>query len=632
MDAVFAVVPFADIKHPSIGVSTILANAKRAGFAACIEYVNLQLAAWIGRDLYEWIADLGDQLLLDTTTPSVSLVGDWFFAGLLFPGQLPPDEEYLAKFVAPDRGGRERIASLVECRRLYAARFVEHAAQQILQYEPRVVGFTSTFHQTCCCLAVAKRLKESENPPVVIMGGANCEGEMGLQLIRSFPWIDYICTGEGDVVALDFLERYIRQNNPEPPHGILRQGFADRLRTPQPLSCLDDLPVPDFHDYFAQLTVADFGDMKPTLLVQTARGCWWGEKHHCTFCGLNGESMAYRSKSPERVLSELAELSETYGLERVDSVDNILDTRYIRTVFPELIRRESGLDLFYEIKANLRYEQLKIMRRGGVRSVQPGIETLSNEILRIMRKGCTGLQNIQVLRWCDELGILATWNMLYGFPNEPPDAYARMAELIPQLTHLIPPAFCIRVRMDRFSPLYNQAAEFGLDHVRAMEAYSYVYPLPVEALQNLAYFFDFDYRDGRVPVDYALPVVQRIEDWAALAGTKPPRLDAYAAGRVLVIVDTRPCAVHRRHVFTGLAARVYQECDAAVKAPSLARRLEAAEADVRRIVDRFLDEKLMAEMEGQVLSLAVFRNRDAGAAPTDETGSFANELVTLAGA
>ena len=618
MDIVFAVVPFADVRNPSIGVSTILGGVKRAGFSGCVEYVNLQLAAWIGRPLYEWIGEMGDPLLLDTTVPSVSLLGDWFFTGVLFPGQLPSDDEYLAKFVAPDRGGSERIPALLEAREKYAARFVEYAAGEILKHRPRVVGFTSTFHQTCCCLAVAKALKQSAAlvhapPPTVIFGGANCEGEMGLQLIRSFPWIDYICTGEGDDVVPEFLERLIRHNDPDPPHGILRQGYADALRVPKPVSRMDDLPVPDFHDYFEKLGRSGLDDVKPILQVQTARGCWWGEKHHCTFCGLNGESMAYRSKSPERVLAELTELSETYGLRRVDSVDNILDTRYIQTLFPELIRRGSDLQLFFEIKANLRYDQLKTLKRGGVWSVQPGIETLGNQTLQVMRKGCTGLQNIQLLRWCEELEMAPIWNMLYGFPHEPPEEYGRMAELIPLLTHLPPPAFCIRVRMDRFSPLYNQAAEFGLNNVRVMEAYSYVYPLPESALRNLAYFFEFDYGDGRLPADYAIPVVKRVEEWARIVEEKPPRLDVYGAGKMLVIVDTRPCATRRQHVFTGLAARVYQGCDSAVKAPSLARRLLAPEVEVRNAIDRFMEEKLMVEMDGQFLSLAIFRNRDEAA-------------------
>ena len=48
----------------------------------------------------------------------------------------------------------------------------------------------------------------------------------------------------------------------------------------------------------------------PTLLFETSRGCWWGAKSHCTFCGLNGETMAFRSKSPRRALDELEQLGD----------------------------------------------------------------------------------------------------------------------------------------------------------------------------------------------------------------------------------------------------------------------------------------------------------------------------------
>jgi ribosomal peptide maturation radical SAM protein 1 len=607
MDLVLAVLPFADFKRPSLGLSTLQASVRRRGFSSHIEYVHLDLAAWIGQDLYNWIAEGSEVLLMDTTKPSVSLVGEWFFAHLLFPGQRPSDEEYLHKFVAPDMRARERIPQLVEARQ-HAASFVEHAVREIVKEQPRVVGFTSTFQQTSCCLAVAKRLKEEERAPAVIFGGANCEAEMGSQMIHSFECIDYLCTGEGDEVLPEFLDRYLRQGNPDPPHGILQQGRAQRLQIPAPVKNLDELPIPDYTDYFEKLRGSKL-EIEPVLLVETARGCWWGEKHHCTFCGLNGEAMAYRRKSPQRVLSELGLLTKTYGPRRVDSVDNILDIRYIQTLFPELSRRNLGLKLFWEAKSNLRYEQLRALRDGGLHAVQPGIESFSNRILQLMRKGCTGLQNIQLLRWCEELNVFPVWNMLYGFPDEPPAEYQQMAEIVPLLVHLQPPAFCIRVRMDRFSPLYNQAEQFGLVNVRPMEAYSYVYPLPQGALRNLAYFFEFDYRDGRQPAEYARPLMDALEKWSALAAEKRPRLDAIGAGSVLVIDDTRPCATKSTHVLTGVAARVYAECDAAASLTAIARRTGSTEEKIRELVDRFLAERLMVAIEGQVLSLAIFRNR-----------------------
>ena len=143
-------------------------------------------------------------------------------------------------------------------------------------------------------------------------------------------------------------------------------------------------------------------------------------------------------------------------------VDNILDLRYIDTLFPRLAESGLDLDLFYEVKANLRYDQLVKMRRAGVRAIQPGLESLSNEVLRLMDKGCTALQNIQLLRWCQELGIEAAWNILAGFPGEPPAEYEKMARLVPLLTHLTPPCSCAQVRLDRFSPFHVRSESLRL--------------------------------------------------------------------------------------------------------------------------------------------------------------------------
>lgn len=66
----------------------------------------------------------------------------------------------------------------------------------------------------------------------------------------------------------------------------------------------------------------------PTVLIETSRGCWWGDKSHCTFCGLNGATMAYRSKSGARAFEEMQQLSDQWQTDRIEVVDNILDMRY----------------------------------------------------------------------------------------------------------------------------------------------------------------------------------------------------------------------------------------------------------------------------------------------------------------
>lgn len=605
MDVVFAVLPFADVERPAIGVSLLKAEIEALGFSASICYFNIKLAEMIGNDLY---------LQISETLPSETLVGDWFFADMVF-DDLPDEQEYtrkiLGKYESP-----EKINEISRARRV-RKEYVNYCAEQLYAKRPRLLGFTTTFHQTCVCLAVAKRIKEMPDPPPIIFGGANCEGEMGLQLLRSFPWIDYVCTREGDVAVPAFVQGFLTGDDFELPSGILQQGVSTELTLPDLVRNLDDLPIPDFADYFETFRASPLSEkIKPELLIETSRGCWWGAKSHCTFCGLNGETMSFRSKSPERAMSEMRFLSEHYDVKKMSCVDNILDLRYIPTLFPQLAESGLNLELFYEIKSNMNYEQISALSKGGVRAVQPGIESLSNDVLRLMKKGCTGLQNIQLLRWCLEHDIFVAWNMLAGFPTEDPAEYERMAELLPLLEHLQPPTSCFPIRLDRFSPLFTRAEEFGLQRVRPNPAYYYVYPLGRRELSNLAYFFDFDFPDKRNPHDYLGALKRSSNEWRVAWYKEPetrPRLDAeWGAGGTVKITDSRNCAIEAEQELKALRARIFFACDAAKSVKSLERIFPGVgEAEITDVLADLVARKLMTEMEGQYLSLAVLRKRPA---------------------
>lgn len=68
----------------------------------------------------------------------------------------------------------------------------------------------------------------------------------------------------------------------------------------EPVS-MDAVPVPSYFEFFERLAGTKHLQhvIEPQIPVETSRGCWWGEKHHCTFCGLNGLSMTSRNRSPE---------------------------------------------------------------------------------------------------------------------------------------------------------------------------------------------------------------------------------------------------------------------------------------------------------------------------------------------
>jgi len=604
MDVVFAVLPFADVDRPAIGVSLLKAEADRLGFSSRIVYCNFDLAEAITIHLYNQISE---------SLPSESLIGDWFFADLLFGDRIPGEQEYISKILA--RFAQPVLVSQILEARARRAAFIDRAVERIHALRPRVVAFTTTFHQTCACMAVAERLKRLPDPPIVVFGGANCEGVMGWQILNSFPVVDYVCTREGDVVFPRLLERLLREGNREGFQGILRQGESCEVTTPEMIRDLNALPYPDYTDYFARLKESPLAaQLTVDILVETSRGCWWGAKHHCTFCGLNGDTMEFRSKSPDRAFDEITTLSDTYGVKRVSAVDNILDLRLAPVLFPKLQASGLDLELFYEVKANLRQDQVAMMRAGGVRSVQPGIESFSNQVLRLMEKGCTGLQNIQLLRWCEEAGIMAAWNLLSGFPGEDPAEYTRMAQLVPLLVHLQPPASCAPIRLDRFSPFFTRAEHFGLRRVRPTPAYYYVYPFGRRELARLAYFFDFDYPEEQPPRDYVRGVKEAIDRWYAVrsAEVKPehyPKLDATIEGDEVRIEDTRPCALAAVQLLRRLEARLLLACDTARTVSGLAKDCHASAEEVLEGLASLQAQKLLIEMDGHYASLPVLRNR-----------------------
>ena len=606
MDVIFAVVPFADVNRPTIGVSLLKSEIGLLGFSSQIEYFNIRLAELIGKSLYK---DLADGFSPDL------LLGEWFFADAVFGDAIPHQDDYIAKIFFRSCGRQEAFAADLLRARAFREHFLNECALRILRLHPKVVGFTTTFHQTCACLAIAKRLKASPGAPVIVFGGANCEEEMGLQLIRSFPWIDFICSGESDTSFPALLVKLLRNKAGGPIPGVLERGEAKAPAAPEPVKCMDALPIPDFGDYFDQVKESPLiSELHISLQMETSRGCWWGAKKHCTFCGLNHDTIQFRSKSPERAFEELLHLVRTYNLKRIECVDNILDLKYVTTLFPKLKKIGLDLELFYEVKANLRYEQLVALRGGGVRAIQPGIESFSDEVLRLMRKGSTGFQNIQLLRWSEELGVHVAWNILAGFPGESPAEYKRMAGMIPLLTHLPPPASCARIRLDRFSPFFSQAQDFGFVRIRPVPAYFYVFPLDGRELAKLAYFFNFEYADGRDPNTYLSDLQREVERWCAARMAEPgprPKLDAEFTSDGLVVTDTREVASAPRHHLTGIAAEIYVLCDSAQTVGSLLRHpsLEYDKPLVRPILAALRDAKLLMEVGEQFVSLAVFRNR-----------------------
>jgi len=371
------------------------------------------------------------------------------------------------------------------------------------------------------------------------------------------------------------------------------------------------LPIPNYEDYFTTLKASQLaGLIRPGLLAESSRGCWWGERSHCTFCGLNGHGISYRSKSPERVIGELEELAGRYGLRNIQFVDNILDMSYLKSVLPQLAAAQPKFSLFYETKANLKRAHVRTLAEAGVWWIQPGIESLDDHVLRLIGKGNSALKNIQLLKWTLEYGIQPSWNFLVGVPGEDDSWYEEVAKWLPSIYHLQPPSGVTRVRYDRFSPYQMRPADYGL-MLKPNRSYRYVYPLPNESLTRLAYYFEDESDSGHVHrAIQQKQGVQRLQyavmHWQELWRNSRPILRVEEVDDGLRITDTRPYAVDRFYQLGEKAAEVYRLCDVAKTQASVVKKLPNHEEVVEELIAR----RMLLPLNGKLLSLGVVE-RDA---------------------
>lgn len=600
--------PFGPAFAPSLGLSLLHAQLARHGMSSEVLYPTIQFAETIGQHFYSGIA-------VESRPPMSELAGEWIFSDHLFDRPVRDDDPYIEDVL---RGRRSAIHPFAArpisdalIRRLAQARqyvpaFLDATVDRILACRPRIVGFTSVFQQHTASLAAARLIKRLSRETFVVFGGANCEGVMGAETVRQFPFVDAAVSGEGDVITPLLIRRMLDGEPFEGLEGVrTRRSVHDdfllgRLGNAPPVLDMDALPIPDYGDYMAQFSASRLNrDWLPTMYFETSRGCWWGERQHCTFCGLNGATMKYRSKSSARALDEISTLASAYPECDVQVSDNILDLGYFKEFLPALAARRPATRLFYETKANLRRDQVRMLRDAGVLTIQPGIESLSDDVLKLMKKGVSALQNIQLLKWCKEFGVTVLWNVLWGFPGESPESYARMTSLIPQLRHLPPPAGFAGLRLDRFSPNFTQAAALGFVDVQPIVPYDYIYPLPPDARANLAYSFRYRYADGRDVAPYVRPLLKALARWQKESADGD--LISTVDGDDLIVWDLRSRARHPITVLSDIDRSLYEACDRVTDRSQLVHLAEGVQPRLERLVDR----GLMVNDGTRYLSLAI---------------------------
>ncbi|MFN8609049.1 MAG: RiPP maturation radical SAM C-methyltransferase [Vulcanimicrobiota bacterium] len=564
--------PFVSLNRPNLGLSLLKGQLRRDGHECRILYADHRLAARVGVENYSRVH-----------SDYEALTGEWLFSGLVRTSR-QWDDRYLTS-----QGFASGDADLLRAARELLPAYLEEVCAEILSFEPKVVGCSSTFQQNNAALAILRRLKELRPALVTLMGGANLEGDLA-EPTENFPWVDYVVSGEGEGCISRLYELICRYGTAIPLEELPDEvGCPGRRPGRGQMLEMDTLALPDFSDCFASLaSYPALAHLKPALTLEGSRGCWWGQVKHCTFCGLNGSGMNYRSKSPARLLDEIQTLTRLHQTRFVEMVDNIIAPKHLQELLPALAGQ--NLSFFWEVKANLKGSHFQILREAGVHWVQPGIESFSDHVLGLMRKGQRAIQNIFVLKAARENGIRLSWNLLLRHPGEGSQDLDEQRELADSLMHLQPPQACCEVRPDRFSPLFGE-----VENLEPFEVYSFIYELPPEEIRKLAYLYRLPADDRGPHYERSYQALERkVEAWKN-AWKLPDKRSLHLEGSR--VVDRRWPGREQIHQLSPPEQNLLQACG------SPTRLNELPPTDVAECLPRLLDLRLCYRDQTHVLSL-----------------------------
>ncbi|KIX14344.1 hypothetical protein X474_08780 [Dethiosulfatarculus sandiegensis] len=572
MDVCLVNMPFTVLERPSLALGILKGALTQEGIDCRCLYANLEFAEKVGLFPYR-LAGRQD-----------CWVGDWIFARSAFKGFDPDPVSYVNLFWEQVKDSLPALDNQTVTEALFDLReraedFILYLAGEISREKPAVIGLSSTFQCQTASLALLRRLKEIDPGLVTMLGGANCETVMGLSLHKHFPWLDFVVSGEADLIFAPLVKSILAKGpdlqSDELPQGVLgpahRKNHYQGLEPDQVRAMISDWgakdtkrPIPDYDDYFTQLEKCEFLNecVSPGLLVEASRGCYNATKKPCLFCSLNGPANHYRVRPAKEVIREMQHLSARYQVDRFILADNILAPNHLKTLFPALPAELPGKNIFCELSPSLSKRQLSILAQAGVVVAQPGMESLSSEALKILNKGLSGINNIRFLKNCLELGISLIWMILYNYPGEKDAWHEVTADIIPLLHHLQPPLYLNQVQLSRFSTLEQKAPRFGLS-LKPKEIFKWIYPLGEKELADLVWDFeDREFAERPRGQKGLKRLKEAVLLWNRLFRSKePPRLVYKDQNGVLEITDTRPTTLGSKYALTGLLREICLACD-----------------------------------------------------------------------
>lgn len=245
---------------------------------------------------------------------------------------------------------------------------------------------------------------------------------------------DVIIHGEGEHALLEVIQKLESNDSLENVHGISLKGESSLLKNP-PRTNERDLDVFaqanwDVIDIEKYRNIWKQGKFPFTLNISTTRGC----PFKCNWCAKPIYGNRYNSRSPERVVEEMAMLNEKHGIKHFWITDDIFGLKpgWV-TKFNDLIQQR-GLKIKYKIQSRadllMQDQTIDELAASGLEEVWIGAESGSQKILDAMDKGITLEQIDKSTKLLQKKGVRVAYFLQFGYLGETKEDIYKTLEMV----------------------------------------------------------------------------------------------------------------------------------------------------------------------------------------------------------
>lgn len=596
--------PFASAMVAPLGLGVVCGALRQQNISVKCHFLNIDLAERIPEAIYSYPANEG--LNVD------AMLSDWLFSEHLFGEDAERDSKFIALLNSEDSLGhirwRKDCPSLadflaeVPLLKREVKRCIERGAVQVLADNPKIVGCSSTFFQRLASLAMLKKIKELAPDVVTIIGGADCEGEAGVEAVKAFGFIDYLFSGDGDITVPQLVSQILNNQTPVLGYGVYNKDKA--LKGEIEVACVDgkDITKADLSDFYERIKNSRLNThASKKYFLETSRGCWKGDKQHCSFCGLNGQRLCFRHKDCDAVLAELRHAYFDLGCRMFLTADTVLDMVAFRGLFEQFSKEAPDALFSYESVSTLTEPQIDVLADNGIMIIQSGIESLIAKHAKLLNKGNDPMTSIALLKFCQERRIQVIWNMLTSIPGDELADYDILKSLVPKICHFVGPSWG-KIRFDKHSLYWQEPDKYGLK-LQPMICYSILLPKGLVDLNRWAFFYDNLNPQATVDSEAIRDIGLMVKDWYNATHPQKYKLEFESD---YVIYDSRPCAKVTRYTMSEDEFKVME----LARKPILVAKVENISENIGIAVENLKSYGYLLEMDGKLLALPLKQPSD----------------------